>query len=107
MRGQWISGQLCFSTYRKSAKVRHLEADPSVCCVVLDGTAGALAIWGEAEFGTVPIERWNDVVDGARDDTDIAIPRDTAVRVADRLRTGQRVIVSVAPRSARALDAPS
>jgi hypothetical protein len=109
MRGHWIDGQLCSSTYRSSAKVRHLLANADVCCVVraedqLSRRHG-LAIWGRVTFDDIPIDAWIEHLTTTRGDDDIAITPALATKVADRLRSGARTLLSITPATARFLEA--
>jgi nitroimidazol reductase NimA-like FMN-containing flavoprotein (pyridoxamine 5'-phosphate oxidase superfamily) len=100
MTGRWESDALEFSTYRKSAKVRHIERDPRVCCLVtsrdrtVDGRV--LVVWGWARVGAAGQERWRAALqapDGGPRSIDV--PETVRQKVASRLETSKRVIVRV------------
>ncbi len=109
MRGHWIDGRLCSSTYRASAKVGHLLANADVCCVVraddLSSRRHGLAIWGRVAFDEIPIDAWIEHLTTTRDDDDIAITPALAEKVADRLRSGARTLLSITPTTAQFLEA--
>lgn len=105
MTGRWEDGGLEFSTYRKSAKVRHIEGDDRVCCLTVprDRTADrrALAVWGRATIAATSRERWQAAVDrDVRLEGGFTVPAEVRAKVADRLATNTRVIVRVEPMTA-------
>jgi hypothetical protein len=110
MRGSWFEGRLCSTTYRASAKVRHLLANPAVCCVMRAKhptvRRRGLALWGDVRFDDVPVEAWIERLTSNRDPDDIATTPEVASRVADRLRTGVRTLLSITPTTASFLEGP-
>ncbi|MGH7896928.1 MAG: pyridoxamine 5'-phosphate oxidase family protein [Candidatus Binatia bacterium] len=101
-------GALYFNTYRKSAKVRNLERDPRVSClvttadddpeprgVVLDGTAEILAGEASASFSARDSAGANRLP-GEKD-----IAEGLLSRIGDRLRSGKRVLVKITPTRVR------
>ncbi|MGH7822624.1 MAG: pyridoxamine 5'-phosphate oxidase family protein [Candidatus Binatia bacterium] len=101
-------GVLYFNTYRKSAKVRNIERDPRVSClvttsdddpeprgVVLDGTAEVLpgdalpSFAAEASPGAARLPKERGVSEGVLS------------RIEDRLRSGKRVLVRIRPERVR------
>jgi hypothetical protein len=110
MRGNWFEGRLCSTTYRASAKVRHLLANPAVCCVMRAKHPGVrrrgLALWGRVGFDDVPVEAWIERLTSDRDPDDIAITPEMASHVADRLHAGVRTLLSITPTTASFLEDP-
>jgi hypothetical protein len=106
MVGRWENGALEFSTYRKSAKVRHVEADDRVCCVSVPRDRSAesrvLTVWGRGAIGEAGADRWRAALQG-RDDgaVGIAVPESIRAKVADRLATSKRIVLRVEIESAR------
>jgi hypothetical protein len=100
MVGMWSDGALWFNTYRKSAKVRNIERDPRVCCVVVGGTDDlarpAVVLHGHAQVmppGT-PIPR----VGGTAPATAPAGVTGGIVRkVETRVAENRRIMVRVEP----------
>jgi hypothetical protein len=99
MVGRWQDGALEFSTYRKSAKVRYVERDNRVCCLVVprDPSEGdrVLAVWGRAAMGDAGRERWQAAATGATGAVGIEVPASVRTKVADRLSTSKRGILRV------------
>src|SRR5262249_31948664 len=96
-------GALYLTTYRKSAKVRNLQADPRVACVVVtqddDPDFRGIVLRGRAEFLS-PGAAMPWAPDRPR-------PPGTGAEVARKVQTrvaeGRRVIVRVAPEEMRAV----
>ena len=108
MIGLWRDGALWLNAYGRSAKVRNLERDPRVCCMVLAGEdqllPPAVVLRGEAEVmppGTA-------LPGGPIDDASVARPRGVSegivTKVADRVAMSKRLLVRVAPGELRMLD---
>ena len=102
MVGLYHGGALYMTTYRKSAKVRNLEREPRVACVVVTGDDDArfrgVVLGGRAELlppgATMPWpERATAHVPGADADLGRA--------VAAKLAEGKRVVVRVVPEEVR------
>jgi hypothetical protein len=104
MTGIYADGILQFSTYRKSAKVRVIAADPRVCCLVtaregLDeprvleyvGTASI-----DTEARAMPVRAQAPGATPAP--TAIGtVPEEIGQRAQDRLASGKRCLIRVAP----------
>src|SRR5581483_11453607 len=97
MVGLWGDDALWFNTYRKSVKVKNIERDPRVCCVVLGGddelVRPAVVIHGNAEV-MPPGTLMPTITDGS-------VPRPSQVsdaivrKVSDRVKTSTRILVRV------------
>jgi PPOX class probable F420-dependent enzyme len=105
MLGLWRDEALWFNTYRRSAKMRHLERDPRVCCVVLSGDdelhPPAIVLRGEAEImepGTMLPLGPSGVSDVARP---AGVTDGVVTKVADRVASAKRVLIRVSPRELR------
>jgi Pyridoxamine 5'-phosphate oxidase len=105
MTGRLIDGALEFSTYRKSAKVRHIERDERVCCVTVPRDSPednrALVTWGGAAINEQSRANWLSVSGRERASTGIAVPPEVVKQVSDRIATNKRVVVRVELLSAR------
>jgi hypothetical protein len=108
MMGLWREEALWLNTYRQSAKVRNLERDPRLCCMVLTGTGElkppAVVLRGTAEImppGTAvpPLPP-----DGSTMTTPLGVSDGIVTRVADRVSTAKRVLIRVEPRELRMLS---
>jgi hypothetical protein len=100
MVGRWEDGGLEFSTYRKSAKVRHIEHDHRVCCLVVprDRTCDdrLLSVWGRAAMVDANRDRWRTALhSGEGRAAGIAVPPEVRARVADRMASQKRGILRV------------
>jgi hypothetical protein len=100
MVGRWEDGGLEFSTYRKSAKVRHVERDDRVCCLVVPRDRGVddrvLATWGQAAMGDAGRDRWRAALQGGDGGAaGIEVSAEVRAKVADRLANQKRVILRV------------
>jgi hypothetical protein len=104
MTGLYGDGILQFSTYRKSAKVRIIGADPRVCCLVTAregvGEHRVLEYVGTAEIDTearaMPTRA--QAPGSAPAPTAIGtVPDEIAGRAQDRLASGKRGLIRVAP----------
>jgi PPOX class probable F420-dependent enzyme len=103
MVGLWHDGALWMTTYRKSAKARHIAHEPRVACVVTtddaDPVRRAVVLRGRAEIlepgATMPWAAVSARAAGAG--------ADVARQVAARLAEGKRIVVRVAPEEARVL----
>jgi hypothetical protein len=104
MTGIYAEGVLQFSTYRKSAKVRIIGADPRVSCLVTarEGVdeRRVLEYAGTAEIVTdvrsMPVRSQAPGASSAP--TAIGtVPDDIAGRAQDRLASGKRCLVRVTP----------
>jgi hypothetical protein len=104
MTGIYADGVLQFSTYRKSAKVRMMTADPRVCCLVTarEGVdeRRVLEYVGTAEVVTdVRTMPERSRAPGAVS-APVAIgtvPEEIGRRAQDRLASGKRCLVRVTP----------
>jgi hypothetical protein len=88
-------GMIHFTTYRKSAKVRHLERDPrvSVLSFVPEGASVRWAsAWGTAVFWEPSEADLDEIFASGRDDR---APAGMAANVRSRILEGKRVLVRV------------
>lgn len=101
-------GVLYFNTYRRSAKVKNIERDPRVSClvttmdddpeprgVVLDGTAEILP--GDA----LPSFAAGSSPGAARLPKERGVSEGVLSRIEERLRSGKRVLVRITPERVR------
>lgn len=97
-------GDLLFSTYRTSAKVRNLVRDPRVACLVTtpaDATEQrSVLVTGTAEVidGDEGIAAWEGSAGGPAVG---GVGDGVATTVAARMRDGKRVVVRVRPTATR------
>lgn len=87
---------LFFATYTKSAKVRHLRADPDVACLVLpDEPSGDDTDWvsvrGTAEIYCPSATEIDAMIDTAQPDS--RVPDAVAAKVKARLLSGKRSFI--------------
>lgn len=88
-------GRLYFATYTKSAKVRHLENNPEVACLVLGGEPGPwLSLHGTADVRS-PTADEVDAMIGTQS-PDARVPASVVASVRDRLLSGKRTFIRVA-----------
>jgi Pyridoxamine 5'-phosphate oxidase len=91
------SGRLYFATYTKSAKVRHMLADPEVACVVMsedsagDGLSPWVSLQGRAEVYRPSPDEIAIMLDGAT--PEVRVPDSVVAKVRDRLTTGKRSFI--------------
>jgi hypothetical protein len=101
MVGRWADGGLEFSTYRKSAKVRFIERDEKVCCLVVPRDRAqdrrVLAAWGPAAIADASRERWRRAAEASGVDGSVGIdvPEEVRRKVSSRLEAQKRVILRV------------
>jgi PPOX class probable F420-dependent enzyme len=102
MVGLWREGALWLNTYRKSAKVRNLTAEPRVACVVVtdddEPRFRGVVLRGRAEV--VPLE----AAPAGRPDSGARAPgvgAEVTEHVRARLAEGKRVLVRIVPESVR------
>jgi uncharacterized pyridoxamine 5'-phosphate oxidase family protein len=100
------SGRLYFATYTKSAKVRHLLADPEVACVVLsedqagEGASQWVSLQGRAEvYRPSPDEITSMLASGT---PEVRVPDSVVAKVRDRLMSGKRSFIRVDVEQVRA-----
>lgn len=102
-------GLLYFTTYAKSAKVKHLVADPAVACIVLgqqDGHDGPwVSVRGTAEIYQPSVAEIDEMI-GARP-ADERVAESVVAKVRDRLISGKRSLIRVAVDEVRAARFPS
>jgi PPOX class probable F420-dependent enzyme len=98
MVGLWRDGALWFNTYRKSAKLRNIERDARVCCLVVTGdddlSPPAVVVHGRAELlpgGTVMPS-----VPGAAS-VPAGVSRGIVQKVAARVESEKRTLFRVVP----------
>ncbi len=103
MLGMWSDGALWFNTYRKSVKVRNIERDPRVCCMVLSGTdeleLPAVVIRGDAEI-MPPGTTMPRLGAGAPVTAPTGVTGGIVQKVATRIEENRRILLRVAPRHA-------
>jgi nitroimidazol reductase NimA-like FMN-containing flavoprotein (pyridoxamine 5'-phosphate oxidase superfamily) len=99
-------GRLYFATYTRSAKVRHLLADPEAVCVVLseDRTSAAWPSWvslrGSAEVYRPSPAEIEPML--ARSSSEARVPQSVIAKVYDRLRSGRRSFIRLDVEEVRA-----
>jgi hypothetical protein len=102
-------GRLYFTTYAKSAKVKHLVADPGVACIVLGQQGGHdwpwVSVRGTAEIYQPSVAEVDEMIGAGPSDGRIA---DSVVaKVRDRLIRGKRSFIRIAVDEVRAARFPS
>lgn len=98
--------RLFFSTYTKSAKVRHLQADPEIACVVMS-EGGADECWpswvslqGRAEvYRPTPAEAESIL---GHSSPEVRVPESVITKVHDRLLSGKRSLIRLDVQEVRA-----
>jgi hypothetical protein len=99
-------GRLYFSTYTKSAKVRHLLADPEAACVVMsDDPAGEgwpswASLQGRAEIYRPSPAELEPMLE--RSSAEVRVPEAVIAKVHDRLLSGKRCFIRLDVREVRA-----
>jgi uncharacterized pyridoxamine 5'-phosphate oxidase family protein len=89
--------RLYFATYIKSAKVRHLKADPEVACVVVSGDRAGerrpswVSLWGRAHIYRASPEETESIL--ARSTPELRVPDSVITKVHDRLLSGKRSLI--------------
>jgi len=104
-----LPDRLCFTTYRKSAKVRNLERDPR--------TAVLASRWSDADVRWVHVAGIAEIMAPSEDDLDALfgkedagtrdprVPAGMSGHVRQRLREGKRIVVAVGNLSAAGIKA--
>jgi hypothetical protein len=96
--------RLYFSTYTKSAKVRHLIADPEVACLIGDDSRW-VSVRGVAEvYQPSPAEVGRLI--GVRS-PDERVPESVVTKVRDRLISGKRSVIALTLNEIRAANLPA
>jgi hypothetical protein len=95
-------GALWFSTYTKSAKVKHLRVDPRACCLIVDGGIDDAPMRWCSAGGTAtvraPLASEVDLMfEGFGDDR---VPEQVLEKVRDRMLSGRRSLIEMT------IDAP-
>ena len=91
------AGRLYFATYTKSAKVRHLLADPEAACVVLsEDQQGAqwppwVSLRGRAEVYRPSPEEIEQIL--SRSSSEVRVTQSVISKVHDRLLSGKRSFI--------------
>jgi uncharacterized pyridoxamine 5'-phosphate oxidase family protein len=102
-------GRLYFTTYAKSAKMKHLVANPAVACVVLGPQGGHdgpwLSVRGTAEIYQPSVAEVDEMI-GVRP-SDGRIPDTVVAKVRDRLISGKRSLIRIAVNEIRAARFPN
>jgi hypothetical protein len=100
------SGHLYFATYTKSAKVRHLLADPEAACVVLsevpvgEGRLSWVSLRGRAEIYRPSPEEIASMLE--RSSPEGRVPDSVVAKVHDRLLSGKRSFIRLDVEEVRA-----
>jgi hypothetical protein len=92
-------GNLYFNSYRQAIKVRVVENDPRVCCLVMGADGRTLEVTADVELVTDP-ERLAPLADRALRDDGFTSPANVA-KTRDRLRSGKRCLMLLHPRRLR------
>jgi uncharacterized pyridoxamine 5'-phosphate oxidase family protein len=98
--------RLYFATYTKSAKVRHLQADPAVACVVVseDGAGECWPSWvslqGRAEIHQPSPAETESILE--RSSPEVRVPESVITKVHDRLLSGKRSLIRLDVQEVRA-----
>jgi hypothetical protein len=100
---------LYFATYTKSAKVRHLRADPEIACLVLSGQPGDddarwVSVHGVAEVYQPSPAEIDDMISAGSPDG--RVPDSVAAKVRDRLLSGKRSFIRLTLSEVRAARLP-
>jgi len=110
MMGRFVDDGLEFSTYAKSAKVRNIQRDPRVCCVVAPrervSERQALAVWGRARVSETSRASWIETVGSDTSNVGIDIPPEIRRQVVERLSSRQRIVLRVELAGARFVTPP-
>jgi nitroimidazol reductase NimA-like FMN-containing flavoprotein (pyridoxamine 5'-phosphate oxidase superfamily) len=109
MVGLWADGALWFNTYRKSAKVKNIERDPRVCCLVTtnDHGGGAPAVLVHGTAAVVDSGSPSGAGNRATQSGDLGtVPAQVIGTVQERLASGKRVMVRVIPERAEFMVRP-
>jgi uncharacterized pyridoxamine 5'-phosphate oxidase family protein len=99
-------GRLYFATYTKSAKVRHLLADPEVACVVVsedragEGWPSWVSLHGSAEIYRPSPAEIETVLE--RSSPEVRVPDSVIAKVHDRLLSGKRSLIRLDVEEVRA-----
>src|SRR5262245_46015954 len=102
MTGFFADGRVTMTTYRKSAKARHVERDPRAACLIVNGygksdVRGAL-VRGRASLRAGGVAALPSSTAPAADRPKVGAG--VAERVADRMASGKRVFLDVEPDAA-------
>jgi nitroimidazol reductase NimA-like FMN-containing flavoprotein (pyridoxamine 5'-phosphate oxidase superfamily) len=100
------AGQLYFATYTKSAKVRHLLADPEAACVVVseDDTGADWPSWVSLRGGAEVYQPSPAEIEPmlARSSSEERVPHSVIAKVHDRLLSGKRSFIRLNVEEVRA-----
>ncbi len=103
MVGLWRDGALWLNTYRKSAKVRNLTAEPRVACVVVtdddEPRFRGVVLRGRAEVVPAPVAPAGGP--DARAPRPPGVGAEVTQRVRARLAEGKRVLIRIVPEAVR------
>ena len=98
--------RLYFATYTKSAKVRHLLADPEVACVVVsedragEGWPSWVSLQGRAEIYRPSPAEIETMLE--RSSPEVRVPDSVIAKVHDRLLSGKRSLIRLDVEEVRA-----
>jgi hypothetical protein len=99
MVGLWRDGALWFNAYRKSVKMRNIERDQRVCCLVLGGDDDlhppAVVVHGRAQL--LPPGTVMPGAAGLAPSAPSGVSSGMQRKVADRLQADKRGMFRVAP----------
>jgi len=95
MTGVFERDTIWFTTYRTSRKVRHLEADDRVCCLYAPPATEHVAEPVLSVRGHAAVTRDIRAFTEGHGDAPLEVSEQTRQQVADRLRTGKRVVFAV------------
>ncbi|TVS90066.1 pyridoxamine 5'-phosphate oxidase family protein [Mycobacterium helveticum] len=94
---------LAFTTYAKSAKVRHLQSAPEVACLIGDDE-GWVSVSGVAHVYQPSATEVDELI-GERS-PDQRVPDAVVTKVRDRLLTGKRCVIGLTLTEVRAAAIP-
>ena len=96
MTGFFADGRITMSTYRKSAKARNVERDPRAACLIVNGY-GSADVRAVLVRGRAALRRAEAAAFPAAGHETPAVSASVAGRVAERMASGKRVFLDVAP----------
>jgi hypothetical protein len=96
MTGLLADGRLVFNTYRKSAKARNIERDPRAAVVVVNGY-GAPRVEAVGVRGRGSIRTAAAMPAAAPTSAAPRVSGSVAGRVTERMASGKRILIDVAP----------
>lgn len=94
---------LYFTTYAKSAKVRHLRSAPEVACLIGDGE-GWVSVCGLAHVSQPSAAEVDELI--GESSPDHRVPESVVTKVRDRLLSGKRCLIGLTLTEIRAAILP-